>query len=255
MRRQRIPIGWPRRDPRRYRFALPNAIWEFKLKPIEFVIFSWLCYRNSHGQGSALTSKVVAKRVHLSENTAKKYLDSLVNRGLLTVEWSPTLDNQRINSKKFFTLPNELFLLNLSPSVFMVYAYLLLIENRRAHTCHPSYNTIAATTGMAKNTVMKSISVLQEMRLIAMEHSRYIDRRGMKWKGNNLYTIRPISEAVEIYHARQLEKIDAGNRQAESPGTGRKAGCRVHSARQWTKRVRLPVLTAVRRCVRLFLRG
>ena len=207
MRRHRVPIGWPRRDPRRYRFALPNAVWEYKLKPIEFMIFSWLCYRGSYGQGSALTSKLVAEHVHLSENTVKKYLDSLVNRGLLTAGWSLVLDTQRINSKNFFTLPNEVFLLNLPPSAFMVYAYLLLIEDRRAHTCHPSYNTIAAATGMAKNTVMKSISVLLEMHLIAMEHSQYFDRRGMKWKGNNLYTIRPISEAVGIYHARQLEKL------------------------------------------------
>ena len=168
MRRHQVPIGWSKRDPRRYRFALPNAVWEYKLKPIAFVIYSWLCYRSSNGQGSALTSKVVAEHVHLSENTAKKYLGSLVDRGILTAEWFLNPSNQHINSQKFFTLPNELFLLNLPPSAFMVYAYLLLIEDRRAHTCHPSYNTIAATTGMAKNTVMKSINVLQEMCLIAM---------------------------------------------------------------------------------------
>ena len=224
MRRHHVPIGWPRRDPRRYRFALPNAVWEYKLKPIAFVIYSWLCYRSSNGQGSALTSEVIAERVHLSVSTTKKYLGGLVDRGLLTVEWSPTLDSQRINSRKFFTLPNEIFLLNLPPSAFMVYAYLLLIEDRRAHTCHPSYNTIATATGMAKNTVMKSINVLQEMRLIAMEHSRYIDRRGMKWKGNNLYTIRPVSEAVEIYHERQLEKLKQTTARQEAQVRAEKLG-------------------------------
>lgn len=55
------------------------------------MIFSWLCYRSSHGQGSALTSKVVAERVHLSENTAKKYLGNLVDRGILL--FSSTLQN------------------------------------------------------------------------------------------------------------------------------------------------------------------
>ena len=40
MRRRTRPIGWPRRDPRHYRFAVPNAVWEYKLKPVEFVIFS-----------------------------------------------------------------------------------------------------------------------------------------------------------------------------------------------------------------------
>ena len=214
MRRHHVPISWPRRDTRRYRFALPNAVWEYKLKPIEFVIYSWLCYRSSHGQASALTAEVVAERVHLSENTAKKYLALLADKGLVTAEWSLTQDNRRINSKKFFTLPNEIFLLGLPPSAFMAYAYLLLIENRRTHTCHPSYNTIAAATGMAKNTVMKSIRVLLELRLIAMEHSRYFDKRGMKWKGNNLYTILPTRAAVDAFHQRQLEQsaLDARRR-------------------------------------------
>ena len=207
MRRKRVTIGWPRRDPRRYRFALPNAIWEFNLKPIEFVIFSWLCYHSSHGQASAPTAETVAKCVHLSENTAKKYLAILADRGLLTPDGPLTLDSRNNNSKKFFTLPNEVFLLDLSPSAFMVYAYLLLIEDRRTHTCHPSYNTIAVATGMAKNTVIKSIGVLLEMRLIAMEHSQYFDKRGMKWNGNNLYTIRPISEAVDVFLQRQLDQL------------------------------------------------
>ena len=182
MKKRHVPLGLPRRDSRHYRFALPNAVWEYDLKPAEFVIFSWLCYRGSHGQASALTAEVVAERVHLSENTVKKYLALLADRGLVTAEWSLTLDNRWINSKKFFTLPNEIFLLGLPSAAFMAYAYLLLIEDRRTHTCHPSYNTIAAATGLAKNTVMKSISVLLEMRLISMEYSQYLDRRGMKWK-------------------------------------------------------------------------
>ena len=207
MRRQRAPIGWPRRDPRRYRFALPNTIWEYKLKPIAFVIFSWLCYRSSHGPTDAPTEEVVARCVHMSENTAKKYLAILADRGLLAPDGSLTLDSRNNNSKNFFTLPNEVFPLDLPSSAFMVYAYLLLIEDRRTHTCQPSYNTIAAETGMAKNTVIKSIGVLQEMQLIITEHSQYFDKRGMKWNGNNLYTIRPISEAVDVFHQRQLDQL------------------------------------------------
>jgi len=30
----------------------------------------------------------------------------------------------------------------------------------------------------------------------------------MKWKGNNLYTILPISLAVDIFHQRQLHRLD-----------------------------------------------
>ena len=208
MRKHQLPLGWSRRDPQHYRFPLPNAVWEYKLKPIEFVIFSYLCYHHTHGQSSVPTIETAANSVHLTTDTIKKYLDALVNRGLITDEWALSSSVQNTTGEKFFTLPNEVFLLKLSPSVFMVYAYLLLIEDRRTHTCHPSYNTIATATGMSKNTAIKSISTLLEMGLITVEASSYFDKRGMKWKGNNLYTILPIGMAVEAFHRRQLCQLE-----------------------------------------------
>ena len=205
MRRHATPIGWPRRDPRHYRFAVPNAVWEYKLKPVEFIIFSYLCYRRAP---SALTPEMIAAGVHMTASTVKKYLEALVDRGLVTAERSLALDVQCITSEKFFTLPNEVFLLRLLPSAFVVYSYLLLIEDRRTHTCHPSYNTIATATGLAKNTAMKSIGTLLEMGLITVEPSSYFDKRGMKWKGNNLYMILPVRSAVDAFYQRQLRQLE-----------------------------------------------
>ncbi len=202
MRRHATPIGWPRRNPRHYRFAMPNAVWEYKLKPIEFVIFSYLCY---HCTSGALTSEMIAAGVHMTASTVKKYLDSLSAKKLVSEDGTPALN---CKDEKFFTLPNEVFLLNLSPSAFLVYAYLLLIEDRRTHTCHPSYNTISAATGVSKNTAMKSISTLLEMGLITVEPSSYFDKCGMKWKGNNLYTILPVRAAMDAFNQRQLHQLE-----------------------------------------------
>jgi len=181
------------------------------------MILSYLCYRRSHGyDGEVVTAEAVAHAVHMTVTTAEKYLAGLVNRGLITSGYSLALNCQHTDNRKFFTLPNEIFLLSLSPSAFMVYAYLLLIEDRRTHTCHPGYNTIAAETGMSKNTAMKSVGALLDKGLIAMEHSRYYDRRGMKWKGNNLYTILPTRCAIDEFHQQQLDQLelDAGRRRA-----------------------------------------
>ncbi len=202
MRRRSTPIGWPRRDPRYYRFAIPNAVWEYQLRPAEFVIFSYLCY---HRSTSKLTLEEITAGVHVTTNTVKKYLDSLIAKKLIGEDGTPALKSK---DKKFFTLPNEVFLLRLPPSAFMVYAYLLLIEDRRTHTCHPSYNTIATATSLVKNTAMKSVSTLLEMGLIAVEPSSYFDKRGMKWKGNNLYTILPVRAAVDTFHQRQLRQLE-----------------------------------------------
>ena len=202
MRRRTMPIGWPRRDPRHYRFALPNTVWEYKLKPVEFVIFSCLCYHHTPG---VLAPEMIAADIHMMAGTVQKYLDSLVTKGIVGEDSIPML---KWKDEKFFTLPNEVFLLRLLPSAFMVYAYLLLIEDRRTHTCHPSYNTIAAATGLAKNTAMKSISTLLEMGFITVESSSYFDRRGMKGKGNNLYTILPVRSVVDAFHQRQLRQLE-----------------------------------------------
>ena len=198
-----MPISWLRRDPRHYRFAMSNAVWEYKLKPIEFVIFSYLCYRPST---KTLTPDVISAGVHLTTGTVKKYLAALVAKELIGEDGTSIL---KCKDKNFFTLPNEVFLLRLPPSAFMVYAYLLLIEDRRTHTCHPSYSTIATATGISKNTAMKSIGTLLEKRLITVESSSYFDKRGMKWKGNNLYTILPVRLAADAFHQQQLQRLES----------------------------------------------
>ncbi len=206
MRKHRVLLGWSWRDPRHYRFAVPNEVWEYKLRPVEFVIFSYLCYWQAYGKEKNMGSvKAAASSLHLTAPTAEKHLATLVSKGLVTGDGTPSL---RCDTGKFFTLPNEIFLLNLPPSAFMAYAYLLLIENRRTHTCHPSYNTIAAGTGLSKNTALKSVGVLLERKLIAAEATSYFDQHGMKWKGNNLYTILPIRMAVDEFYQRRLRQLE-----------------------------------------------
>lgn len=208
MRKHRPLIGWPMRDSKRLRFSMPNEIWDQKLRPIEFTIFSYLCYYQNHDPSDQITLHIIANGVHSTESTVKKYIVTLINKGLITGEQTLTANLQCNSCKNFFTLPNEIFLLKIPSSAFMVYAYLLLIEDRKTHTCHPSYNTIAAETGLSKNTMLKSIGTLLETGLIAVKPSSYFDKRGMKWKGNNLYTILPIHSAVDIFHQRQLRQLE-----------------------------------------------
>ena len=46
------------------------------------------------------------------------------------------------------------------------------------------------------------------MGLITVEPSSYFDKRGMKWKGNNLYTILPVRSAVDTRHRRQFCQLE-----------------------------------------------
>ena len=57
--------------------------------------------------------------------------------------------------KNFFPVPNEIFILGLSPGEIAVYCYLLRTEDRQTFQCYPSYEAIGKAVGVSKNTVAK----------------------------------------------------------------------------------------------------
>ena len=111
-------------------------------------------------------------------------------------------------SKNYFTLPNEIFSLGLSAGEIAVYAYLRCLENPSTYQCWPSYSTIGKAIGRTKNTVMQYVDALSEKGLISTESTSVLMRSGIKKNGNLRYTLRPIREAVEIFHARQLSAVE-----------------------------------------------
>ena len=115
--------------------------------------------------------------------------------------------NQSPN-KNYFTMPNEIFSLGMDASEIAVYAYLRCLENRSTYQCRPSYTTIGNAVGRAKNTVMRYVDALAEKGLIYTEPTSVLMRSGIKKNGHLRYTLRPIREAVEIFHARQLSAVE-----------------------------------------------
>lgn len=110
--------------------------------------------------------------------------------------------------KNYFPLPNVIFSLGLSPGEIAVYSYLLYCEDRKTYQCHPSYKTIGQAVGMSTNTVQKYIAALGEKGFIGIENTSVITKSGQKRNGTHRYTIRPIQEAVDLYHQRQLRKLE-----------------------------------------------
>ena len=145
-------------------------------------------------------------RTHMSVELARDCVEQLIREGLLTDGLVPVLPGAE--GRNFFTLPDEVFYLGLGHGAITVYAYLLCCEDRRTHQCHPSYNTIAAAVGLAVNTVMKHINKLAERQFITVERTSYIDNKGMKWNGNNLYTVLPIQRAADVFYRRQLAELE-----------------------------------------------
>ena len=110
--------------------------------------------------------------------------------------------------KNYFPLPNAIFSLNLSPGEIAVYSYLLYCEDRKTYPCYPSYKTIGRAVGMSINTVQKYIAALGEKEFISIEPTSVITKSGQKRNGSHRYTIQPIQEVVELYHQRQLRRME-----------------------------------------------
>ena len=107
-----------------------------------------------------------------------------------------------------FLLPNEIFLLGLSPGALAVYSYLLCCENRKTYQCWPSYKTIGRAVRMSANTVRKYVCELEERQLISTESTTVTTKDGLKRNGNLLYTIRPIQLALDQFYEQQLTQMD-----------------------------------------------
>ena len=76
--------------------------------------------------------------------------DVLTRQGLVTPDLVPV-----VGREKYFSLPDEVFYLNLGSAAIAVYAFLLYRENRKTYQCTLSYKAIGYAIGASNNTVRK----------------------------------------------------------------------------------------------------
>ena len=107
----------------------------------------------------------------------------------------------------YFPVPNAVFDLELHHIEIDIYAYLMRIENRCTFQCLASYPTIARKLGLSVNTVAKYVAALEEHGLIRTERTEIVTKEGLKRNGCLKYTILPIQNAINLYHERQMLKL------------------------------------------------
>ena len=110
-------------------------------------------------------------------------------------------------TQNYFTTPNDIFSLGLSPGEFAVYSFLCRCEDRRTHQCWPSYRTIAEATQMSINTVRKHVYALTDKGLIRTEDTSVVTRNGLRRNGNLRYTIQPLEKVLANRRQADLQKI------------------------------------------------
>ena len=108
----------------------------------------------------------------------------------------------------FFSLPNEIFLWELTTGELAVYSFLRRCEDRKTRQCWPSIKTIGKAVNMSENTVRKCSRKLEERGIIATETTEVTTKAGEKRNGNLRYTLRPIQEVIDEYYDRQMEELE-----------------------------------------------
>lgn len=193
-----------RRDPSAFRFPLPNRIWKHRLKYPDFSVLAYLHYRHHRRLPGRVSSAELTGTLGLKPGTVRRILDVLTRQGLVTQDLVPVEDGA-----KFFSLPDEVFHLDLGCAAIAIYAFLLYRENRKTYQCTLSYKTIGQAIGASNNTVRKYVLELEAAGLIATNRTMVLDANGKERNGSLRYTILPVQNAVELYHQRQLAALDA----------------------------------------------
>ncbi len=107
--------------------------------------------------------------------------------------------------RNYFSLPNEIFSLDLSAAEIAVYAYLMYREDRKTYTCRPSYGKIGRALHMSKNTVAKHVHSLEKKRLIETRYTSYMINDKCR-NGSLEYKLLPIRRAAEQHMDRQIQQ-------------------------------------------------
>ncbi len=78
---------YPKRDAVKNYFPLPNEIFSLGLSGGEILVYAYLMYREDRKNFQCHPSyRTIGNAVGMSKNTVKKYVDGLIEKGLITVE-------------------------------------------------------------------------------------------------------------------------------------------------------------------------
>ena len=78
---------WPKRDPNKHYYLVPNEVFNFGLNSHEIAVYNYLLRCEDRRTYQCHPSyRTIGRAVQLSENTVRKYVTSLEEKGLIRTE-------------------------------------------------------------------------------------------------------------------------------------------------------------------------
>ena len=98
---------YPKRDPIKNYFPLPNEIFTLGLKPGEISVYAFLLRCEDRKTFKCYPSfKTIAKALNISKNTVRKYVENLYNKHLIDIEntYIFSKDGKKLNGNLLYTI-------------------------------------------------------------------------------------------------------------------------------------------------------
>ncbi len=122
--------NYPKRDPIKDYFPLPNEIFYLGLSYGEIAVYSYLLYRENRKSFQCYPSyKSIGSALHMSRNTVCKYVRRLEERELITTEPTSVFTKGKKNSTVIYSI--QYFLLNKQSSIFTSVSLKILTKPSR----------------------------------------------------------------------------------------------------------------------------
>ena len=98
---------WPKRDPNKHYYLVPNEVFNLGLSSHEIAVYNYLLRCEDRRTYQCHPSyRTIGRAVHLSENTVRKYVAGLEEKGLIHTEPSTitTKDGRVRNGSLIYTI-------------------------------------------------------------------------------------------------------------------------------------------------------
>ena len=98
---------WPKRDPNKHYYLVPNEVFNLGLSSHEIAVYNYLLRCEDRRTYQCHPSyRTIGRAVHLSENTVRKYVQELEERGLIVTERTSiiTQDGRKQNGSLLYTI-------------------------------------------------------------------------------------------------------------------------------------------------------
>ena len=98
---------WPKRDPNKHYYLVPNEVFNFGLSSHEIAVYNYLLRCEDRRTYQCHPSyATIGKAVGMSNNTVRKYVQELEERGLIRTERTSiiTRDGRKQNGSLLYTI-------------------------------------------------------------------------------------------------------------------------------------------------------